>query len=66
VLRSADLWSTDPNFSLVLEDSLHSDGTGTCLAAGNSTDSNHTPLVTVPCNTGTGGFQNGLAVFRLG
>jgi len=65
-LRSENLWSTDPNFSLALTTSLQDDGTALCLAAGNSTDSNHTPLVTAPCNTGTGGFQNGLAVFRLG
>ena len=68
MLRSENLWSTDPNFLLVLWSSTFGgDGTtGYCLAAGNSTDSNHTPLVTVPCNTGPGGFQNGLAVWRLG
>jgi len=66
VLRSENLWLTDPNFSLALQSSLQEDGTGTCMAAANSTDSNGTLLVTVPCNTGTGGFQYGPAIFRLG
>ena len=66
VVRSENLWPTDPNFSLILNSSLQDDGTGICMAAANTTDSNGTPLVTVPCNTGPGGFQYGPAVFRLG
>src|SRR5450432_3207376 len=54
-MRSENLWSTDPNFSLAMLSSGLADGTGsTCLAAGNSTDRNGTPLVVTPCSTGTG------------
>lgn len=67
-VRSENLWSTDPNFSLALVYSGLSDGTqSTCLAAANGTDSNQTALVLASCNTGQfTTFLNNLAVMRLG
>jgi hypothetical protein len=66
-LRTENWQTADPNFSLALVYSGLADGSqSTCLAAANSTDSNHTLLVTAPCNTGLGTFLNGLAVLRLG
>jgi hypothetical protein len=61
-LRSENLWSTDPNFELALFDSPVSGPGSLCIAAGNSTDSNHTPLVGMTCDS----FNNGLEIFRLG
>lgn len=65
-LHSENLWSTDPNFGLVayLTGTNGSQGLGTpvCMTAGNSTDSNHTPLVATTCSL----FSNGLQNWRLG
>jgi hypothetical protein len=63
-MRSEVQWETDPNFSLAL---VFSGLDGPCLAASNSSDSNHTALVLASCNTAQHtDFLNGLAVLRLG
>lgn len=61
-LRSENLWSADPNFQLALYQSSVSGAGSYCITAGNSTDSNHTPLVTAACGPFT---TNGLQIWNL-
>ena len=66
-VRSENLWSADPDFSLAAVYSPEGPAGSDCLAAVNSTDSNGTALGFASCNTAQGTtFLNGLAVLRLG
>jgi hypothetical protein len=58
---SENLWSTDQNFALVSFPSAEVSNP-LCIGAGNTTDSNHTPLVVTSC----GLWFNDLQLWNLG
>jgi hypothetical protein len=61
-MRSENRWSGDPNVELAFIDSPVSGQWSLCITAGNSTDTNHTPLVSAPCDDP---FTNGLQIWNL-
>jgi hypothetical protein len=65
-LHSENLWASDPDFVLVLA-VTGADGSNNpaCMAAGNSSDNNQTPLLVSSCNL-SNLFSNSLQVWRLG
>jgi Ricin-type beta-trefoil lectin domain len=61
-LRSENLWSADPNVELGIWNSSVSGPGSYCITAGNSSDSDHTPLVATQCDAP---FANGRQVWNL-